>query len=179
MAAQTALPPAETSPEAVMTLADAANSAPDSETIGIALPVDATTGAGLKRRMPGKPGGPPRKVLKAASKPGADQGKGASEKAERRPKSASKSEAKSDAMSSEPQEEAGEKLPDEEVRTASEMSFVVVKTVKNFLRNAAPEPIHMGGDFIAALNAKVAEDIMQAIQRVLGNGRKTIRGIDL
>lgn len=161
-----------------MTLADAANSTPDVETIGIALPVDATTGAGLKRRMPGKTGGPPRKVLKAASKAGADHGKAASGK-ERQPKSAPKSDAKGDAMSSELQEEAGEKLPDEDVRTASEMSFVVVKTVKNFLRNAAPEPIHMGGDFVAALNAKVAEDIMQAIQRVLGNGRKTIRGIDL
>lgn len=139
--------------------------------VSIAPPLDGAASKGAKRARPtAKADGASKKVLKTILKPETSGDKASSIKAvpgsdpEKLPEDAEKINA--------------EKAEDEPC-TVGEMSFVVVKTIKQYLRTGMPEPIHVGGDFIRALNAKIAEDVMQAMHRVVGNGRKTIRGMDL
>lgn len=67
---------------------------------------------------------------------------------------------------------------DDKPETGGVSSMVVAKAVKGFLKNY-PTPMNVGGDVIRALNAKVADDLVLAANRALGNGRKTIRAVDL
>ena len=51
--------------------------------------------------------------------------------------------------------------------------------VKNAVKKAAPKGIRFSGDFVSALDKKVAEIVKEAAQRAKANKRATCRPCDL
>lgn len=55
--------------------------------------------------------------------------------------------------------------------------MVVESRVKDFIKSEAD--VNVAGDFVSGLNEKVASMITGAVDRCTGNGRKTVRPVDL
>ena len=51
--------------------------------------------------------------------------------------------------------------------------------VRSKVKSSMPKGMRVGGDFVKALDKKVAESLKDAAARAKANGRKTCRGYDL
>jgi len=59
-----------------------------------------------------------------------------------------------------------------------EPRLVVAKAVRDFLKGL-PAPVKCGAEAISALDAKLRTVLLEAVSRAEGNGRKTLKPIDL
>jgi histone H3/H4 len=56
------------------------------------------------------------------------------------------------------------------------MALVVASKIKQLVKK---EKLHTAGDFMAGLDRIIEHHIDQAVKRAKGNGRKTVRAVDL
>ncbi len=54
------------------------------------------------------------------------------------------------------------------------MAYVVKSAIRNMMKG-----MRASNDFFKALDSEVAANVKKAISRAKGNGRKTLRGVDL
>jgi hypothetical protein len=66
----------------------------------------------------------------------------------------------------------------EPVSEPSEARIVVAKAVRDFLKGL-PTPVKCGAEAISALDAKLRIMLLEAVSRAEGNGRKTLKPVDL
>ena len=55
--------------------------------------------------------------------------------------------------------------------------MVRVSTLKEFIKGSSD--VNVSGEFAEAVNEHVAKAVQSAIERCTGNGRKTVRAVDL
>lgn len=69
-------------------------------------------------------------------------------------------------------------MPKKDEEKKAELPMMVrVSTLKEFIKGQAE--VNVSGEFADAMNEEVAKAVKTAIARCTGNGRKTLRGVDL